>query len=87
MVSNPRNCIQDMADAGVNRFTFHLESVEEEDVQAMLDSIKATNMGVGIALSPGTPVERVLPYCKQLVSLLTFYQHTLIRGAKDIIEL
>ncbi len=70
MVSNPQNCIQDMADAGVDRLTFHLEAVE--DVQATLESVKAANMKVGIAIRPGTPVERVLPYCKHLVSSLTF---------------
>ncbi len=80
MVNKPENCIQDMADAGVDRLTFHLEPVE--DVQAIIKSIKAANMKVGIAISPGTPVERVLPYCKDLVNPLTFKLHVHIGGVK-----
>ncbi len=70
MVCKPENCVQDMAKAGVDRLTFHLEPVD--DVQAIINSIKAANMKVGVAISPGTPLERVLPYCKDLVSPLAF---------------
>ncbi len=52
MVSKPANIVKSMADAGVNRLTFHLESVQENEVQALIDSIKAAKMEVGIAINP-----------------------------------
>ncbi len=70
MVSKPANIVKSMADAGVNRLTFHLESVQENEVQALIDSIKAAKMEVGIAINPETPLERVLPYCNQLDMVL-----------------
>jgi ribulose-phosphate 3-epimerase len=68
MVADPANWVDDMADAGVDRLTFHIEVVPEP--QELIDSIKAAGMGVGIALRPCTPVEAVLEWCSQLDLLL-----------------
>ncbi len=70
MVSRPANFVKDMVDAGVNRLTFHVESVKENEVQALIDSIKAAKMEVGIAINPETPLENILPYCKQVDTVL-----------------
>jgi ribulose-phosphate 3-epimerase len=75
MVSNPAQWVDDMADAGVDRFTFHVEATDEP--KKVIDAVKAKGMKVGMALKPGTPVEAVLPFCDDLVSELSFMIATL----------
>lgn len=64
MVSHPAQWVDDMADAGVDRFTFHVEATDK--VAELIETVKGKGMGVGLALKPGTPVEDVFPYCKDL---------------------
>jgi len=67
MVSDPMFFVKPMADAGVNSFTFHIESdmPKEGGVQALIDAIKESGMEVGITLKPGTPLEEIIPYVDQ----------------------
>ncbi|XP_074115004.1 ribulose-phosphate 3-epimerase [Cotesia typhae] len=60
MVTKPDQWIEPMADAGVDRYIFHVESAE--DVKAVCRKIKETGMKVGVALNPGTPVDVVTEY-------------------------
>jgi len=70
MVSNPEQWIGDMADAGANIFTFHIEATEPRNVtRFVIDEIKARGMKVGISLKPNTPIESILPYA-DLVDLV-----------------
>jgi ribulose-phosphate 3-epimerase len=55
MVSNPQQWIADMADAGVDQYTFHVEPVMQ-DVASISRKIKEAGMKVGLALKPGTDV-------------------------------
>ncbi|CAN0379268.1 unnamed protein product, partial [Discosporangium mesarthrocarpum] len=55
MVSHPGQWVEDMAAAGVDRLTFHVEATDK--VEELIEQIKAKGMKVGIALKPGTPVE------------------------------
>ena len=59
MVSHPEIWVDAIADAGGNRFTFHLESTK--DPVALIAQIKAAGMQVGVAIKPGTSAEEVLP--------------------------
>jgi ribulose-phosphate 3-epimerase len=71
MVTYPEQWIQDMADAGTNIFTFHIEvTTDHEKILKMIETIKATGMKVGIAMKPGTPVESVFPYLELLDQVL-----------------
>eukprot|EP00732_Lithocolla_globosa_P005664 Lithocolla_globosa_v1_NODE_6008_length_1150_cov_22.538813.p1 type:complete len:266 gc:universal NODE_6008_length_1150_cov_22.538813:241-1038(+) len=58
MVSEPEKWVNDIADAGGDQFTFHLESTENPN--ALIKQIRAVGMKVGVALKPKTPVECVL---------------------------
>ncbi|KAK0161420.1 hypothetical protein PV327_009891 [Microctonus hyperodae] len=60
MVSKPEQWIENMADAGVNQYTFHVEPVE--DVPLVCRKVQEAGMKVGVALKPGTPVEVVVDY-------------------------
>lgn len=66
MVSNPLQWVDDMADAGADQYTFHIEAATETagepEIQRVIDAIKAKGMKVGIAVKPGTQVELVYPY-------------------------
>ena len=71
MVSNPGQWVDDMADAGTDIFTFHVE-VEgtESEKTALIQRIKGRGMKVGLAIKPNTPVESVYPYLEHLDQVL-----------------
>lgn len=69
MVTNPEFYVEDMAKAGADIFTFHIESdtmKKQEDVIGLINKIKGAGMQVGIALKPQTPVDAVLMYLKMI---------------------
>jgi len=68
MVSHPEQWISDFKDAGVDLFTFHVEAVA--DPHHTIKAIRDAGMKVGIALSPKTPVERVLPFVESVDMVL-----------------
>lgn len=73
MVTHPQNYIDDMAKAGADIFTFHIEieqSKNEQDIVDLINRIKAAGMKVGIALKPKTPVEAVKAYLCMLDQVL-----------------
>lgn len=61
MVSRPQQWIGDMADAGIDQYTFHVEPVMEE-VPTICRQIREAGMKVGLALKPGTDVAVVTDY-------------------------
>ncbi|XP_031566761.1 ribulose-phosphate 3-epimerase-like [Actinia tenebrosa] len=68
MVAKPEQWVQDMADAGADQYTFHLEATEKP--MELIQQIKAAGMKVGIGIKPGTPVEQVLPYAEHVDMVL-----------------
>uniref|UniRef100_A0A0K8T1K9 Ribulose-phosphate 3-epimerase n=1 Tax=Lygus hesperus TaxID=30085 RepID=A0A0K8T1K9_LYGHE len=63
MVSNPDQWIEPMADAGVDQYTFHVES--SPDVSATCRKVREAGMKVGVALKPKTDVLVVKDYIEQ----------------------
>ncbi|XP_063853658.1 ribulose-phosphate 3-epimerase-like [Scylla paramamosain] len=59
MVAEPEKWVTDMADAGADQYTFHIEATD--DPLALARKIREAGMKAGIGLKPGTPVEEVLP--------------------------
>eukprot|EP00126_Sphaerothecum_destruens_P004551 Sdes_comp18250_c0_seq1m7871 len=64
MVSHPLKWVQDIADAGGNMFTFHIEC--EDDTREVIKAVKKAGMKVGIAVKPGTPVEKLFPFIEEI---------------------
>lgn len=64
MVTHPLRYIDALVDAGADFITFHIESNDEP--YAIISAIKAHNIKVGIAFSPKTPTESVIPYLSDI---------------------
>ncbi len=71
MVSDPLAYIEPFAKAGADIITFHYESVL--DTASTIEAIRSRDIPCGIAVSPKTPVEAVLPFIKdvQMVLVMT----------------
>lgn len=61
MVERPQQWIENMADAGVDQYTFHIEPVVDK-VPDICRKVQEAGMKVGLALKPGTGVEAVTEY-------------------------
>ena len=64
MISDPARYLDDYISAGCDGITFHIEAVPEP--MELLQRIRKAGLVSGLALNPGTPVERIesaLGYC------------------------
>lgn len=64
MISNPLNYIEMYANAGSDYITFHIEI--EEDINQVIDKIKACGKKAGLAIKPNTDIESILPYLEKI---------------------
>ena len=64
MVTHPLRYIDALATAGADYITFHVECAD--DIDAVLTAIKACGIKAGLAFSPNTPTEAVIPYLSSL---------------------
>ncbi|MET0919885.1 MAG: ribulose-phosphate 3-epimerase, partial [Acidimicrobiia bacterium] len=67
MVDNPQVLLADFARAGADRCIVH---VELGDPRPLFDELRGLDVGVGLVLNPGTPVDDVLPYLGDIDLLL-----------------
>lgn len=70
MITNPQNYVEDYAKAGADYFTFHIEAIENESVEALIQKIKANGMKAGIAIKPNTPVNKIEQYLEKIEMVL-----------------
>lgn len=61
MVQKPAQWIENMADAGVDQYTFHIEPVPDEVTQ-ICHKIKEAGMKVGLAIKPSTDLEAIVKF-------------------------
>lgn len=64
MIRDPIRYIADFVKAGADIITVHLEACT--DVRATLRAIREREVRVGLAISPATPVEAILPYLREI---------------------
>ncbi|KAI8329301.1 ribulose-phosphate 3-epimerase [Chlamydoabsidia padenii] len=58
MVSNPSQWVDDIAKAGGQMYTFHIEATQ--DPLALIKQIHQAGMQAGVAVKPGTPIDSVI---------------------------
>ncbi|XP_003384884.1 PREDICTED: ribulose-phosphate 3-epimerase-like [Amphimedon queenslandica] len=68
MVAQPEKWVKDMAEAGADQYTFHLEATS--DPESLIKQIREAGMKVGIGIKPNTPVEDVLPFVDKVDMVL-----------------
>ena len=64
MIQDPIRYIDAFTKAGADIITFHLESCK--DPRAVIREIRARDLKCGLAISPATPVEEILPYLSEI---------------------
>jgi ribulose-phosphate 3-epimerase len=68
MAEGPQNLFEDLAEAGMDMASFHVEAVE--DPEPVIERARGAGMGVGIAMNGRTPVETVFAYLDQVDDVL-----------------
>ncbi|CAF1394012.1 unnamed protein product [Rotaria sp. Silwood1] len=66
MVSKPEQWIEEMAGAGVNQYTFHIESTTTDNIKDIIRKIKEADMKVGLGIKPKTDVTVLSDYIKDI---------------------
>ncbi len=67
MISDPLAYAKPMVDAGADVLTFHVEAVD--DVAEVASKIAELNVGVGVAINPGTSLEKISD-CLDIVDMV-----------------
>ncbi len=82
MVKHPLKYIDPLVEAGADMITFHIESYDEP--YAVISAIKAHNIKAGIAFSPNTPTDTVIPYLSDIDLVLPMSVEPGLGGQKFI---
>lgn len=64
MIVDPERYVKEFVDIGADGITFHLEATE--DPKRVIDLIHSCKAKAGISIKPGTKVEEVFPYLKDV---------------------
>lgn len=73
MINEPIRYIDEFVKAGADIITVHMEACR--DLDATLDAIRAKEVRVGLAISPNTPVEAILPYLSKVDMVVIMTVH------------
>lgn len=84
MIENPERYIPDFAKAGADYITVHVEACRRMD--DVIELIKKHQVKVGITLRPGTPIENLLPYLKNVDLVLVMSVEPGFGGQKFMID-
>lgn len=84
MISQPQKYLDSFIRAGADIITIHAES--EGDIGKMIDYIKDHDVRAGLAISPKTPYEVVMPYLDKLDLVLVMTVEPGFGGQKMIPE-
>jgi ribulose-phosphate 3-epimerase len=73
MVDRPEHLFDDLADAGTEMVTFHLEA--QEDPAPALRKARDRGMRTGLAVGPETPADGLVPYLEDLDNVIVMSVH------------
>ncbi len=66
MIENVARYLDAFMDAGADIITFHLEAVNEDEIEKLILRIHERGLKAGISLKPKTAVKEILPYLNQI---------------------
>ncbi len=73
MVEAPEGLLDELAEAGMDVVSFHIEAVA--DPTPVIAKARGTGMGVGLTVSPETPIETVYPYLEEIDDVMVMSVH------------
>ena len=73
MVDAPENLFDELAEAGMDIVSFHVEAVD--DPALIIGKARGAGMGVGMTVSPQTPVDRISPHLEDLDDVMIMSVH------------
>jgi ribulose-phosphate 3-epimerase len=73
MVDAPARLFDDLAEAGMDIVSFHLEAVDEP--AQVIEKARGAGLRVGITVNPETPAEQVFPFLDQLDDVMIMSVH------------
>ena len=82
MVEYPQNWIDDFSLSNV--ITFHIEAVNSDTAEKIIENLKERDIKVGIAIKPNTPVEEIMPYIEKIDVVLVMLVEPGFGGQKMI---
>jgi len=80
MIESPMRYLESFARAGGTTLVFHLEATTEPE--ALVQRARDLGVGVGIAIRPETPVEKIEPYLGTIDELIVMSVHPGFSGQK-----
>jgi ribulose-phosphate 3-epimerase len=73
MVDAPAGLFDDLAEAGMDIVSFHVEAVD--DPAPVIGKARGAGLGVGVTVNPETPVERIFPILDQVDDVMIMSVH------------
>ena len=70
MVAEPLKWIGEMAKAGAEQYTFHIEAAGDHNPSHIIRKIKEAGMKAGVGVKPRTPIDVVFPYLEEVDMVL-----------------
>lgn len=64
MVEDPENWIEDYSKSDI--ITFHIEAVDDETANRIIEKLHELGIKAGITLKPNTPIQEILPYLEKV---------------------
>jgi len=86
MVTDPDAYVDPFIEAGADAISFHIEVREGSDARELIKRIHGAGKRAGIALNPGTPAERVMPFVDLVDLVLVMSVHPGFGGQSFIPE-
>jgi ribulose-phosphate 3-epimerase len=84
MVDAPEGLFDDLAEAGMDIVSFHVEAVT--DPAPVIRKARGAGLGVGMTVSPETPVDRIYPFLEDLDDVMVMSVHPGWAGQRFIPE-
>jgi ribulose-phosphate 3-epimerase len=73
MVESPEGLFDELAEAGMDVVSFHVEAVD--DPAPVVAKARGAGMGVGLTVSPETPIEVVFPHLEEIDDVMVMSVH------------